>query len=573
MNTHFKPIILIMLILSVTVLCAQERESDTIDGGTVTVIKPYTPKIVDAFKVKEVPNLNDSSIIKKKNIKYNIFSIPVASTFTPAKGKAASVDQEESLKLYDNYASLGVGSYLSVLGELYINHAISRSEQIGGYFSHHSSWGNLEDINFDTNFSETGLHAYYKKQQRDFYWKIRGGLELQHFNWYGLPDQDFEVFDVGHSFYTAYIGGNIHLKNAIFKNVDVLYRRFGDDQDSGENRFILKTDVTIPLADDVLQARVTVDYLGGAFENSYLTNEALSYSNINVGLKPSYRIEQGDLTLGLGVNLVYLNDIEAGDGTFFIYPNITGTYRLVDDLLVAYASIEGQLQQNSYYEFAQDNSFVSPTLLIKPTDQTYNATLGVKGKLSNTVGYALEAHYFADNNKALFKSNVAKSLDAKNYQFANSFGLIYDDLKTFTFGGTLDVDVTSNFRLGLKAKYLVYDTKKEAEAWNLPNIQGSAFLDVQINEHWFAGANLFFVGERKDVVMKLGDPVLPARATQVSLKSYFDANTHLGYKISERLSAFAKLNNLANQKYSRWINYPVQGIQFLAGATYQFDLY
>jgi hypothetical protein len=44
---------------------------------------------------------------KKKLIQYNIFSFPVASTFTPAKGKAAGVDKIEKEKLYNNYATLG----------------------------------------------------------------------------------------------------------------------------------------------------------------------------------------------------------------------------------------------------------------------------------------------------------------------------------------------------------------------------------------------------------------------------------------------------------------------------------
>ena len=58
------------------------------------MVKPYTPTISDAFKVKEVPTLDDEETLTKKEIKYNIFSFPVASTFTPAKGKAAAVVQE-----------------------------------------------------------------------------------------------------------------------------------------------------------------------------------------------------------------------------------------------------------------------------------------------------------------------------------------------------------------------------------------------------------------------------------------------------------------------------------------------
>ncbi|MFT6730819.1 MAG: hypothetical protein ACJA1H_002147 [Glaciecola sp.] len=571
MKSNIKYIILAILMLNVTNTFAQERENDSIDGGTVNVVKAYTPTISDAFKIKEIPSLNDATTIKKKEIKYNIFSIPVASTFTPAKGKAATVDKEKPVKLYDNYASLGVGTYTAILGEVYLNHAISRTERVGGYFSHHSSSGDVEGINFDNNFSETGLNAHYSQKLRDYSWKVEGGFQLQRFNWYGLQDQEVAVFDVDHSFYSANIGGNIKFDDAIFKDGSVLFRRFGDDRDSGENRFLLKTGFDVPVADEVINTEVTIDYLGGSFDKNYFVNEELNYSNIIFGLAPSYQMKQDDLTLNLGVNLVYVNDTEASDGKFFIYPNITASYRLVDELLIAYGSIEGGLNQNSYYDFAQENPFVSPTLFIVPTDQAYNASVGVKGKLSNSMSYNVNGRYSADNNRALFRSNAAIGDGGENYQFGNSFGIAYDHVKTFAIGGELNVDVNRNFKLGLKADYFAYNTENEAEAWNLPDIEASAFLDIQIDEHWFAGANLFFVGERKDLLNIGTTADLSFDMIPVTLKSYFDANAHVGYKITDQLSAFAKANNIANQSYNRWVNYPVQGIQFLAGATYQFD--
>jgi hypothetical protein len=571
MTNKLKYIILAILTCNVAITFAQEREKDSIDTDVVNVVKPYKPTISDAFKIKEIPSLNDSTTIKKKEIKYNIFSIPVASTFTPAKGKAATVDKEKAVKLYDNYASLGVGTYTTILGEVYLNHAISRTERVGGYFSHHSSAGDIESVNFDNNFSETGLNAHYSQKLRDYSWKVEGGFQLQRFNWYGLPNQDIDVFDVGHSFYTANIGGNIKFDEAIFEKGSVLFRRFGDDQDSGENRFVLNTGFDVPVADEVINTEVTIDYLGGSFDRSYFADQEFNYSNVIFGLAPSYQMKEDDLTLNLGVNLVYLNDTEASDGKFFIYPNITASYRLVDELLIAYGSLEGGLLQNSYYDFAQENPFVSPTLFIIPTDQAYNASIGVKGKLSNSMSYNVNGRYVADNNRALYRSNPAISGNSENYQFGNSFGITYDNVTTFAIGGELNVDVNRNFKLGLKAEYFAYDTKNEAEAWNLPDIEASAFLDIQIDEHWFAGANLFFVGERKDLfVTGVGSLTLPI-STTITLDSYFDANAHVGYKITDQLSAFAKVNNIANQDYNRWLNYPVQGIQFLAGATYQFD--
>ena len=96
----------------------------------------------------------------------------------------------------------------------------------------------------------------------------------------------------------------------------------------------------------------------------------------------------------------------------------------------------------------------------------------------------------------------------------------------------------------------------------------SSNLDVNITKQWYAGLNIFYIGERKDMQQNTD---LAANPTIISLKSYFDANAHLGYKYNERLTCFLKLNNIANQNYEKWLNYPVQGFQVLVGANYKFD--
>ena len=82
--------------------------------------------------------------------------------------------------------------------------------------------------------------------------------------------------------------------------------------------------------------------------------------------------------------------------------------------------------------------------------------------------------------------------------------------------------------------------------------------------------SLYFVGERKDQFVRTSvSGFFPIENN--TLKSYFDLNAHVGYKYSERMTFSLKGNNLANQNYQRWLNYPVQGIQVLAGASYKFD--
>jgi outer membrane receptor protein involved in Fe transport len=188
------------------------------------------------------------------------------------------------------------------------------------------------------------------------------------------------------------------------------------------------------------------------------------------------------------------------------------------------------------------------------------------------MSYNLKGNYASEKNRALYKSNAISTdvVALKDYQYGNSFGVVYDDVTTFSIAGELNVDLNRNFTLGLKGEYFGYSTDNQAEAWNLPDFEASLFLDYQISEQWFAGASLYFVGERKDQQVVTGSLIFVEPVT-ITLDSYFDANAHVGYKVNDQFSVFAKVNNIANQNYERWANFPVQGIQFLAGATYQFD--
>ena len=567
-----------VFLLSISFCFSQRTQNDTINTGVIDVVTPYTPTISDAFKVKEIPSLDDETTETKKDIKYNIFSFPVASTFTPAKGKAAIVEKRAPVKLFDNYATLGVGTYTTILGEVYLNHALSRNENIGGYISHHSSAGGIENVLLDNNFSDSKIHVNYASRLRDLTWNIEAGFQHQIYNWYGLPENYannqglVNRLDVAHNFYNAHFGGDITFEDTYIKSGSVLFRRFGDDQGSGENRFVTKAKVDVPIRDIEISTDVKIDYLGGSFDRNYTTTDALNYGNFQIGLLPTYQLKQDDLTLNLGVSLYYSNDRASGDNNIYFYPNIKATYRLVNDVLIAYGGIKGDLIQNSYYDFANENPFVSPTLFITPTDQLYNAYVGLKGKLSSRIGYNVSGRYIADKNKALFRNNLTTFdlLGAEDYEYGNSFGMVYDDLKTFVVAGEINVDVNRNFKLGLKAEYFSYNTDTQAEAWNLPDIKGSLFLDYQIDNNWFAGANLFYVGERKDL-LSVNDAIMGIQSMTVSIDGFLDANAHVGYHINDQLSVFAKANNLADNTYQQWQNFPVQSIQFLAGATYKFD--
>ncbi|WP_035337529.1 TonB-dependent receptor [Dokdonia sp. PRO95] len=586
-NTLYNIGLVAFAMLFVQVVTAQEEES-TIGTEVVNVVKAYTPTISDAFKVKATPALNDSITTAKKKVTYSIFSVPVASTFTPAKGKAAVVKKTKKEKLYDNYATVGFGSYTSVLAELYSNFQISRTEDFGIFLNHNSSQGGIDGTVVDDYFYDSRLNLSYGARERDMTWRADLDAKHQVYNWYGIPEElktingtgntplFNEDFDVSHSFLTAGLNGSVSLQDSFFKKANATLRYFGDDQDSGELRAVVAPTFEFPIAGELITTKVTADYVSGSFDNAFDTVDTeINYSFLNAGINPSLVILRDDLEVTLGVEAMVSLDTEASETDFFVYPKITASYRVAGDYFIAYAGLEGGLQQNNYHDFAQENPFISPTLTIKPTDKQYDGYLGMKGKLSEALSYNLRASYTAESDKALFIHNPysqsGNGFGANGYANGNSFSIAYDDINTVGVFAEFNFDVNANLKMKVNGQYNTYDTDSQQEAWNLPDLQASVFADYQITEKWFAGVNLFFVGERSDLVSSNDPADLLVTNTIQTLDSYFDANAHVGYRFNNRLSAFARVNNILDSNYEKWLNYEVQGLQGMVGATYKFD--
>lgn len=573
MKNIFQYTIATVLVLTSFQSTFAQKKDENIGTEVVNVVKPYSPTISDAFKVKETPSFDDDETSKKENIKYNIFSFPVASTFTPNKGKAANVEKSAQEKLYNNYITLGAGNYGTANVELFVTENVSNTDYFGGMLRHLSSQGGIKNVTLDDKFSNTSLDLTYGSRTRALSWNADAGYQHQIYNWYGILPNYFDqavvdAIDEQQTYHNLYVAGRLNLGDSFLKESTIKFNRFWDAFGSAENRFIAKPSMEFDIVEEKIKADFIVDYISGSFEKDFFGGSEIKYGYTNFGFQPSIRLQKDDLSINAGVGFFYSAAQESGESKFFIYPQVTGSYKVVGDLMIAYAGIEGSLKQNSYREFVEQNFFVSPTLGIAPTDQKYDVYVGLKGKLANSVSYNVRGSYKNEDNKALFTSNGFQSSNANTdgYIFGNSFGVVYDQVKTISFFGELKADFSKNVSFGVNGTFNSFSTDAAAEAWNLPSLEVGANLDVTITPKWYAGTSVFFVGERKD---QFAQDFLPL--TTVNLDSYFDLNAHVGYKHNERLTFFLKGNNLANQDYQRWLNYPVQGIQVLGGASYKFD--
>ena len=590
-------IYLVLIALGSTQFLLAQKEEDNIGTQVVNVVKPYEATISDAFKIKETPSLDDQDNAKKENIKYDINSFPVASTFIPNKGKVAELDKKEKEKLFANYVTLGGGNYLNLIGELYLNHRLDNNQDLGFILRHHSTQGGINDVKLDDKFYNTRANLIYSHNDIDKNWQINAGFQHVLSNWYGLPVSNFEYtdsflnsFSSQQTFKNVSLGGHLAINKSIFEKATMQVNLFSDAFNSKETQLILKPKVNFDIQDWKVNTTFTVDYLSSTFEerNRFNLTQPFETKSFIIGAHPSIDYKHEDWNFKLGAGIFY-NALSSSFKNFddttqsgsankiYFYPKVDANLNIINNLLVFNAFANGELRQNSYRETALQNSFVSPNLLLLPTNNQLQVGAGLKGRFTQTITFNVGGSYSIENDKALFKSNQRYAdyqfvSNAKPYEIANSFNLIYDDIKTLEISAEIKGDLTAKSSIGIKASYFNYDSGLQAHAWNLPNFKAHAFADIQIIDKWQAAFNVFYIGERKDQVTTHLGEFLPALfTTDYTLKGFFDANAQITYEHNNRLSGFLQLNNLFGQSFERWLSYPVQGFQVLVGANYKFD--
>lgn len=585
-----KGIFLLFLLASVVAVgqrkSKKNKKKDTIGPTVVTVITSYTPTIADAFKIKKNPKIALSDKTKKQKLSYSIFSAPVASTFVPKSGVVKGIDVGKKERLYDNYVAAGFGNYSTPFVEAFLHQNRKFEDDYGIYLKYISSEDGVENTPLDNGFSNLKVGAYYVSEDRYFTWKIGGNLERNTYNWYGLPEINFDDQTIGgileeqkYGFYE--LEGEILFENSMIDNITASLSMFDDNFGSQEIRFTLKPTFDLPMTRfnrrwNDLNLKTEIDYLKGEFEQTYSSSDNLSYSILNISLNPTYRFIWKDFNIKLGTKAFLSLDTENSLTDVLFYPDLQVTYPLVSNLANIYVGAGGDLHMNSFRGFTEENPFVSPTLFMTTTNEQYNLFGGINGKFSSDVNFDIRASYKSEEDRPLFIRNNSKSdgtfdsfaIPFLGYEYGNSFGVIYDDITTLSIFGELEIDISKRLIIGGNIQYNKYTTLNQVRAWNLPEIEGAVFGKYK-NDKWYATANIFFVGERLDL---LYSGTFPSTISAIdTLDSFVDVNLNGGYHFNDMLSVFLKLNNILNNDYQRFANFNVQGFQVLGGVTYKFD--
>lgn len=586
--------LLVLFAISIANINAQEKKTpekakDTIiKTEVVNVITSYVPKITDAFKIKQKPIIEHSKENQKKELEYKIFSVPVASTFIPKSGVMKKVDLGKREQLYPNYLSIGLGNKITPFIETYVRRDDSYDSEYGVHLKFLLSADPVEKTRLSSTYYNMNLNLFYAQQQRYSNW--RAGLKIgrDKYNWYGLStnipftDATISAIEEEQAYNSFKVFGTINFDDSYLEEANASASFFSDALSSSE--FLIDGNVKFKFPLDNIHRELndvfintTLSYLGTSFENAYETPDELKHNFFTFGVHPIYKFNLQDLAIKIGAKTYFSLDIENKENNFFIYPDVEISYPLVKDFVNIFTGASGDLETNTYKSLSSKNPYVSPTQKLLQTNKKYNAFAGIKGKLDSQFSYNIKASYADIENNTFFELNQSKSngtniagtnaFSLLGYEYGNSFKTVYDDIKLVSFFGEIAFDGIENLSVGLNGQFNKFTLTNQQQHWNTPKIKGELFGTYKVNK-WFAGANLFFVGEREG---KLYD-VLPLKSfTTVKLESYFDINFNGGYHFSDSFSVFLNLNNVLNNSYQRFNNFNVQGFQAMGGLTWKFD--
>ena len=143
----------------------------------------------------------------------------------------------------------------------------------------------------------------------------------------------------------------------------------------------------------------------------------------------------------------------------------------------------------------------------------------------------------------------------------NTFMMVYDETQTVSVLVDARVKLRNSLTADLGFAYNNCSPKVAEYAWYRPTTEGKLKLTYDVNENLAFNTTFLYQGGRYAKPYN-GDPF--------KLKDVFDLGLGADYHINEQLSVFARLDNLLNQKYQLFYDYPVTGIEFFAGLKMSF---
>lgn len=563
-----------ILITSLLLASVLELGAQTTPGGEYYIHGIFNPTLSDAQKVDLRPKPIDT-ILPERPVWYDLLTVKAdvparVDSIAPARLSVLSPQP----RLYPGYVKGGFGLYTTPLGELYWNKTRSKVNAYGVHARHMSSNGGLDDVG-PSDYSFNHVDGHYKHFLPTHEVGGRITYDRRRVSYYGYTPTDsiraLQATEPGPADAVKQIYNDIGFagflrsldtdSGKLAHQVGIAVHAFSNLTGSRETNVRMDGRLSMQQGGETYAMDVLVD------NNAYLARLGgiLGDARRNgtlVGLVPqvSTRGDKYQVTVGAGV---YVDAL--GSTTFHFFPKAYASYSLFEDILVPYAGVEGGRQRNSLRSLSLLNPWISGTPDLLNTSLLYDLYGGLRGSFSRSLGFDLRVSRSRSADRALF-------VNLPNGIYGDRMGVVYDRVDVLNISGELRAHVRETFDLSARIDVATYNTRTQAEAWNLPPYQLAFGARYDVRNKLIVKAEAQFMGRRKvrgDEIVVAGQPRGILFGTE-ELEGFLDLYLGLEYRYTKRISVFLDMSNLSASKYERWFRYPVQRGLLLGGATYAF---
>jgi hypothetical protein len=545
----FLHLAILMAIVSLLPIKASAQKDTLKKTSKVDINSAYRPVLRNAVKINFSATHVQADTAAPR-LKYDIPAQNLFFAFQSIPTVAMALEQDTNLYLgLRNYVKAGYGNlatpyvsagfsfgdgkkflanvyadYISSKGKLlYQDYSRLNVKAAGSIFLPSNEVYAVVDVNMQDNFLygfDTALYKYSKKDVRQQFQDFSGKI--------GIRNTKTGEFGINY---------NPNLQVSSFTNVNKLTetsfiltapveKQFGE---IFTFRLEAKADITAYTTKNLLPANVKFN------NNVYQVSPALVFStpraSIHAGITPTW-----------------------DNGNFVWLPNVFAEAFIAEKVFAFQAGWVGRVSKNTYRNLSVVNPYLKTgTAQLNTKEIEYYG--GIKGTLGKHFNFNAKAGYITYTNLPLFINDTAtdgKAFVISNESKINNFRVHGDVSYVNKEKFTVTAGITYNGYVGMK---------NNAKAWNtLPleftsSLRWWAFKQVLLKADFYAFSGSFYLD--KGNVAK-------------AFKPGSDLSAGIEFKINNTFSAWMDVNNILNNKYQRWHNYEVYGLNLLGGVRVNF---
>ena len=519
---------------------------------TVNITSSFKPVLRNAVKI----NFSGSQLLADTTTTVRPYIIPAQNLFyayQPIALKPLALQQDTNLYLGNrNFVKAGFGNYTTPYAQAGLSFGDGKKILVNLYGNYISSKGKIKNQDY-MQFSGTATGSYFTKK-----FELYGSAGVSQHNYflYGYDHSlyDYKKEEIRQHFQDISIAAGIRNTSItdyrISYNPNVAVNIFSNIGKLNETTFIVNAPVEKKFGENYSLKIEARGDLTNYFTKGYIPNN-YNFNNNIIQVSPSFIYSSAKFSINGGITPTWNNS------KFELLPNVFAEYQLQEKVFSIQAGWVGRYIKNTYHNLSDINPYLA-TITSQNNTKEVEFYGGIKGSLGTHFNFNAKAGIVTYNDLPFFINDTSASAgDSKAFVIANE-----SNVHNFRVHGDLSYISQDKFTATAAVTFNGYTgMKTNARAWNT--------LPVEINGslRWWAFKQVML---KADFYMFGGGNYLEKGNLSYSFKPGSDLSLGAEFKINKQFSAWLDVNNIFNDKYERWHNYQVYGLNLLGGIRFDF---